>query len=359
MFFMINRHRIAKSRRIADELRKEYSNVDIPVGTPVASASDLAKQFQVSIQTAHNALNFLVEDGFLYRIRGSGTYFNGNPKKKKKIGIADEIVSAEYLSPDVNKILDYHIQFSAEYFQESGYDVEIIPYRKFLDATILQDLDGLLISSMYLNERLDSILSKTKIPIVVYRYNHLIEFDNYSRLTYDLLPGMREALNFVNIESAGKVIIICETTESGQQEMKSWLDALAEHGMHNSEIIRDMIDVAERAISCYRFVRVNSELFRNAVVLTGNDEIALDIMNALSLENMTGGKDYRLIGIGNRAGYGSPVSERLGIASIDLPIKLMSEEAAKLLQFKVEKRSNCISRVQVPTFFVPRKSAIT
>lgn len=358
---MISRYRISKSRQIAAELRKEYSNVNIPIGTPVASANDLAKQFHVSIQTAHNALNFLVEEGFLYRIRGSGTYFNGDPKKKKKlkIGIADETVSAEYLSSDVNKILDYHIKYSAEYFQKTGYDVEFISYRNFHDATVLQDLDGLLISSMYLNERLDSILSKTNIPIVVYRYNHLFESDNYSRLTYDLLPGMREALNFVNIESAGKVIIICETTESGQQEMKSWLKALNEYGIQSSEIIRDMIEVAERAISCYRFVRVNSEIFRNAVVLTGNDEIALDVMNALSLENMTGGKDYSLIGIGNRAGYGSAVYERLGIASIDLPIKLMSEEAAKLLRFKIEEKSKCISRVQIPTFFVPRKSVLS
>ena len=326
---------------------------------PAASASELAREYNVSLPTAHNAINILVKEGLLYRVQGSGTFFkNNNPGSTLRIGIADMTVSTEYLSADSNRILDYHFACAAKYFQSSNCSIRFISYAELMKGNALANLDGLLISALFIDASSVRLLQESGIPVVVYRYSHSFQSNyHFSNLFYGLDSGMREALDYLKPDADSRIILIAETTPSGQFSAEQWLKNLTEYGIGKSRIRRYDIEVPDREISCYRLVRVQTELFHDAVILTGNDEIALNISNALMLEGMTGGRDYRLVGQGNLAGYGFPAVRKMEISSIDLPIALMAEEAAKLLLFKIGKRSVCESESMVPTRFIPRKSA--
>ena len=356
---MIKRIRTAKSRSIADTLREELSSLRTYRGMPAVSAGELADQYGVSVPTAHNALNILVREGLLYRVRGSGTFFSqDNPGKQLRIGIADQTVSPEYLSADSNRILDYHFARAAQYFQSSDCSVRFISYAELMSGNALADLDGLLVSALFIDAASVKLLQASGIPVVVYRYSHSFQNNyHFSKLFYGLDSGMREALDYLKPDADSRIILIAETTPSGRFTAERWQKNLTDYGIRKSRIRRYDIEVPEREISCYRLVRVQTELFHDAVILTGNDEIALNISNALLLEGLVGGRDYRLVGQGNLAGYGFPAVRKMEIASIDLPIALMAEEAAKLLLFKIGKSSVCESESMVPTRFIPRKSA--
>ena len=353
---MIRRIRSAKSRKLADVIRKELSSIRTFPGMPAASASELAREYGISVPTAHNVLNILAKEGLLYRVRGSGTFFSGSREKKLRIGIADQTVSPEYLSPDINRILDYHFDCAAEYFRSHDCQVRIILYSELMAGGALLDLDALLISALYLDSDSIKLLQTSRIPVLVYRSDYLADYQ-FPSLVYDRGPGMREALNFLKPAKENRIILIMETTPCGRHVKSKWHKTLKAFDVPDSRIVNYDINVVEREISCYRLVRVHRELFRNAIILTCNDEVAMNVVNALTLENMRGGIDYRLVGIGNRAGYGYPTIEKLQIASIDTPIRQMAQEAARQLLARLKNHSDCNCSVMIPTHFIPRASA--
>lgn len=51
-------------------------------GSLIPSENEIAKQFGVSIVTARKALSDMVHDGYIYRIRGKGSFVSNSPKQK-------------------------------------------------------------------------------------------------------------------------------------------------------------------------------------------------------------------------------------------------------------------------------------
>ena len=354
---MIKREKIAKCERIAASLKNELAMIEVHHGMPAISAKDLAKQYGVSVPTAHNALNILVREGLLYRVKGSGTFFNCPvPEKKMLIGIADQAVCPEYLSPELIRILNYHIVYASEYLKNAGCDIRMITYNEMMEENALQGLDGLLISCMFLDSKSIKLLLKSRLPIVGYRFNHP---NNYpvSHARYDLNTGMTEALDELNLTPDCRINLITEQIPYGEHAQKCWLKHLKKRKIDVSQIQISEIPTKDLEINCYRLIRVYPERFKNSVILVGDDEIAKNLINAMTLEGYEQGKDYRLIGIGNRADHGMKSAEDLEIASIDLPIQQMAEESAKLLLYKISNPSECHCIVMIPTHYKSRKSS--
>lgn len=354
---MIKRTRVAKSCRIAEQLRREFSCTKMQRGTPAISANELAELYGVSVPTAHNVLNILTKEGLLYRVKGSGTFFNQeNTGRKIQIGIADQTVSKEFLSDDVNRILDCHFNCAAEFFRNHDCQVRIVPYSDLMLKDSLKDLDALLISCLYLDKITVPFLQKMNIPVIVYRYSNLPS-QAFSHLYYDFNTGVKEALAYLHPSKTDKFIIVAEQSPSALYARDCWRRQLALCGIEESNISIHTASVSERERFCYRLVRTRQKEFKNAIILTSNDEIAVNLLNALDLEEFRRGKDYRLVGIGNRADYGSETAQKLQLASVDTPIRQMAEEGAKLLLYALNNNSNSKFSVGIPTHFISRESA--
>ena len=354
---MIKRAKIAKSEQIAEVLRNELSAADIYHGMPAVSAKELARQHGVSVPTAHNALNILVREGLLYRVQGSGTFFNCPDRGTKKlIGIADQAVCPEWLTQELIRILNFHIVYASEYLKASGCEIRMISYDELLDGKVLHGLDGLLVSCMFLDVKTIELILNSGIPAVGYRFNHPNNFP-ISYLSYDLNTGMSEALDTLNLTSESRINLISENIPYGVHARKCWMKHLKERNIRESQILCSEIDTKDLEVSCYRLIRVYPERYKNSIILVSDDEIAKNLINAMTLEGFESGKDYCLIGIGNRTDYGMESAGELEISSIDLPIKLMAEESAKILLYKISNPSECHCSVMIPTHFIKRKSS--
>lgn len=324
----------------------------------MASGRDIAKRFRVSLSTANKAVNLLVQEGILYRLRGSGTYLkNDAVPKTLRIAIAD--CPLVPLPERVQKILNIHIDSALKYLMDVGCDVRVLTYPELMHPSVknelLPKLDGLLVSCSYIDPESIRLLNASKTPYVVYRHD-VPPLHPYSHVIYDVASGIKEAVENVNFCKGREPLIFYETTSSGQFLRDSWVRALSETGLDSSRIRMFPVDVFFREAECYRLVRVENDEFRGKILICTNDELAFSLANALSLERMEVGVDYAMIGYGDRETYGPQMPGGPLIASIGAPMRLMAEEACKLLLGIVRSPGGCLHSVSIPTTFTPRKS---
>ncbi len=358
---MITRAKISKSRRIADAMREEFRTLHAKKGTPTASASEIAEQFEVSVPTAHNAINLLVREGLLYRVRGSGTFFNSHPEDAVlRVGIGDSIIPD--LSVGMQKIWNKHIEYALNSFSRFSCEARTFSYPELenmrSNGGLSRNFDALLITHNYLDPATIRTLLESGLPTVIYRGE--IEYDiPFSQVCYDVNSGIDEAFHEISLSSSESPVIVVENTPNGNSAKQLYLKHLEKAGFKNEAVTLYEMPYQQHDIICFRLIRVHYKKFKGKFIFAGDDDLASILISALYDEGMIAGRDYRLVSIGNQEEYGYqlPDSDTPLIASVDLPKELMAQEACRLLLQIVRNRSLCRFIVKVPTHFVMRRSA--
>ncbi len=355
---MITRAKISKSRRIAEAMREEFRNFRAKEGTPTASASEIAEQFGVSVPTAHNAINLLVKEGILYRVRGSGTFFKDVAEMQHlRIGLAD--CSIVPMSLPMQKILNCHIDFAFRYLTEQDCDVHILSYHELMNISpdrLNGEYDGFIVSHNYLDPRSIGVLRKIRHPLLIYRGDFPLG-EPFTQIYYDHSKGMREVFEQIILRKDEKPIIFYEKSPSGIHTMQFWKEHLIAAGIPEEQISYEIMDASEREITCYRLVRVHGREYRSRLLLAFSEEIAINLIKAFHDEGMEPGRDYLLASTGNREKYGYRLAPEPIIASIDMPIETMAEEACKLILYLIRQPTAGAISMKIPTTFILRKSA--
>ncbi len=353
---MIAKTRIGKGKKVADRLRDELSRFSGGEGTPVASASEIAREYHISLPTAHSAINQLVKEGLLYRVQGSGTFLkSGSGKQCIRIGIADSTLSP--LSAEVQKILDMHIDYAMKFFMERNCETTLIAYPDLVKepSNLSRNFDALLVSINYMDSNSIRILSESGLPVVVYRFENEANLP-FSQVYYDQNSGIAKAVAAIMPSLSDSPIVICEKTPSGNASKEMFRKYLVKAGFSDSRIEYHEVVTFSREISCYRLVRVHYKEFRNRVIFCANDDIAFNLMNAFFDEDMHPGVDYRICGIGNYEDQVNLFGEKPILASVERSKKLMAEESCRLLQYLMENPTESRFSVKVPTDFIMRQS---
>lgn len=83
-----------KYRKIYSWIIEQINNGTFPHNAKLPSEADLCEQFSISRQTVRNALARLNEDGFIYSVKGSGSFVRKRIfQREKKIGVMFTTVS--------------------------------------------------------------------------------------------------------------------------------------------------------------------------------------------------------------------------------------------------------------------------
>lgn len=351
--------RFSLSHRIAETLRQEIISSGYESGSAIASARELAGQYKVSVPTLHNALNQLVKEGLLYRVRGSGTYVSDCAKQRNRIGLADEAMLE--LSPDLCRILNSHIDMAASNLEKSHYTVEFVAYSDIVNperaARLPEKFDGLLVTYNYMDPHSIKNLQQTGLPVVVYRHEFEGELP-FSQVIYDLSTGVKCAIRETGTEQSDGSVVIYEDNPSGLAQMKVFKEELEASGVQEANIEFICFPRGSRTVSSYRLVRVQHKHFQNRILWVHSDEVACYLINAFASEGMIPGRDYRIIGTGNYPLPALTPDYHDGIASIDMPRSTMAEESARLLIYLMQNPSKSRMTVRVPTRFIMRGSAL-
>ena len=352
------RKKDGKISRIAGILRQDFSSALLKDGERVASAREVASRFNISIPTAHDAINQLVKEGLLYRVKGSGTFIRRD-KRHSSLRIALLDAPAMPVPQSLYDVFVAEINHIYDLLCSRKYQVQVIPYFELRNRVsalnLLKSFDGLLVSKNYLDSYSFPLLCESGVPFVVFRHNYQLE-QPCCQVFGDMTTGINDALDLVSPLLLKNPVIFTECTSTGEALCRQWKEALWKRRGENSPVETVMIDLHRRSQECYKYVRVYYKKLTERLILAATDGLAYNLIDALLLEGYQPGRDFQLISCGNREAQGFRFADEPMITSIGVSEEKIIYESIKLLLRLIEDPSDCLYHIRIPSKLVIRKS---
>jgi len=200
-------------------------------GEKILSENELCKKFKVSRQTVRVALKNLEIDGFIRRIRGSGTFISNNHRKIEYTGTVGIIVQ------NLNSYIFPMITLGAEKeLSKNGYNILLgnaneNPQKEaqIIKRWFLEGVNGMIVDPVYsatdqCNKNLIREISKT-IPVVV--INSDIEVNSAGNLILnDYECGQKAAAEFLKNNHKKLAVLYKAIHEPAQKRKDGFVDYL-------------------------------------------------------------------------------------------------------------------------------------
>lgn len=318
----------------------------------VPSEHHLAEQFKVHRLTARQAITELVNDGLLYRVRGSGTFV----AEKKSENISNTIACIfRNIRPKTE-----NDNFFLEIFE--AFEDELSKNKKFMlykclnnmstDNEILETVSEMLaakVGGLVLDERIpDSIISKLnnlKIPALI--INRRSPIASISSVVPDNKYSIELALHQLYKLGHKKILFIYETASLNQLEMA---DELKQRQGNSDDIM--IIPATEKDFSgkTYRDAAVKGlKLHQPTAIITGFDWIAKNAYEEIQKHGLKIPEDISLISIG-----GFDLATRLSPPLTT--VRINTEEMGRMAAKAVLSPEKYQGDVVVPTILTERAS---
>lgn len=119
-------------QKIENDIKQKITDGNLNHGDKIDSENELKKMYTVSRSTVRHALNNLVNEGYLYRHKGKGTFVNSGKIKKKMQGLLSFTEEMKKMNKKVyNKIITFHLEkaneeVSKKLFLNAGEEVYMV-----------------------------------------------------------------------------------------------------------------------------------------------------------------------------------------------------------------------------------------
>jgi len=160
-------------KQIKEALLKDIKEGRIKPGEKIPSEEEIAEKFGVSRMTAREAVIELINEGYLYRLPGKGTFLKEDLSEKKEILKKTIVIKV----PNLKNSFYYEIIGGAEIiFTQREYEFKILTERdnpveekEIFEKILKEKEEGVLLISAYYTHTNLSVLKKMieKIPVVV------------------------------------------------------------------------------------------------------------------------------------------------------------------------------------------------
>lgn len=225
-----------KYLQLKEILKQYFENEQYNAGQKLPSENELISRFDVSRNTVRQALAELVNEGFVYKKHGSGSFFSGKYGNQENtsflIGVITPFISYYIYPPIIQGIDDiahehnYNIILGSS---RGAQEKEIV----CLEQLLAKDIDGLLIEPAggfqdIKESRVFTVLKELSIPVMY--LNWVIHDSDASFVSVNDFEGGRRAAEYL-IES-GHTRIACVYPDDhvpGIQRYKGYRKALKTH----------------------------------------------------------------------------------------------------------------------------------
>ena len=322
----------------------------VSAGEQLPSENEIAAFFNVSRHTVRQALNYLVQEGWIYKERGKGSFFSNKREneKKKNVAVLTTYIS-DYIFPRI-------ISGIEEELRKKGYNLllfssnnDIENEKVCLENIINQDISGLILepaqsSINTLSHECMEKLEKNNIKYIEINANcdgeesaYIIVDDEQGgyKLTHYLLE-----LGHRNIAALLKVDDL-----QGERRRKGYIEALNEYDINfNKSIVGEYI-TDNRDMYVDQFVRNILKLEdRPTAIVCYNDQIALRVINNLRKEGISVPEDISIVSFDDSS---LAISSDIKLTTIKHPKRDMGVQAAKCIIDMIE------SRIEKPQYIYP------
>jgi GntR family transcriptional regulator of arabinose operon len=313
----------------------------VSAGEQLPSENEIADLFKVSRHTVRQALSYLVQEGWIYKERGKGSFYSSKKSNKtnKNIAVLTTYIS-DYIFPKI-------ISGIEEELRKKGYNLllfnsnnDIENERICFENIIKQDIAGLIVEpaqSTINNLHHESIKKLEHNNIKYIAINANCDEDNSAFIIVDDEQGGYKVTKYLLELGHKNIAAIFKADDlQGKKRRKGYVKALEEYNLSfNKNIVGEYItDNQEMYIDQFTKKILNMENRPTAIVCY-NDKVALRVIDNCRKEGIKIPKDLSIISFDDSS---LAVSSDVKITTIKHPKEEMGIKAAKCIVDMIEGR---------------------
>ncbi|MBR4666300.1 MAG: GntR family transcriptional regulator, partial [Lentisphaeria bacterium] len=347
--------RQTKTAMLADKLRTELLRERLPKDTPVMSARELADRFGVSVNTADRILALLVEQGFLYRRKRSGSFIKNDPPVIPAIAYAGCLPDPENLNP-----LKYDAAFRLlEHFTELGIKPKLITYHTLrhpeLAAKELDKTNGLLLESAFIDDVTLKALWDYSGKIVLTGNTSIENRLPCSQVVPDFTDSLLEFNQFSPFSKYDRILVVRATHQNSVDTAENVLRVLTRLSVPEKKIQLVLLDT-QGSINAYlqasRSFSQHSDLPEKTLIVSMSEYFSQAIREVFSKS----GKMPDILSFDNMEDYGNDPDGTPYFTSVDRQMGRMACLALDLLCSQLDHPGGEQTILRIPAKLVIRES---
>jgi GntR family transcriptional regulator, arabinose operon transcriptional repressor len=355
---------------IVDELKAQISSGAYQPEDQLPTEAELSSRYGVSRITTRRALEELERDGYIYRIKGSGSFVKSwsRVQSENRADGTGKMISLILPSEDDRGTMGY-IRGASEWLNANGYYLSIhqSDYDSQKERDLLETLTRNRIAAIILYPRDD----QTNYDIL-----HKLCLDDYPIVTIDKYFNSLPlgAVVSDNFDGAYKAVsrlielghrkiaflsgVSIESTSSVRDRYFGYCKALKDHGIPvDSRYIRLNMKAYREEIGVDRFYEELLDSYRSeevTAVQTENDLIAANLLNRFLDAGIRVPNDFSIIGFDN-----NPLTEHviIPLTTVEQHFYEIGRRAAEIVVQWLLTGKPAPGRVLVPVKLVERGSA--
>lgn len=344
---------------IKKDIQLKIENNEYTLGTKIPSEAELRNTYNVSRHTIRQAISELVNEGYLLKQQGSGTFVSDQYKKeiigngKKTIGVITTYLS-DYIFPSIIRGIEEELSKHDYSLMLSSTRNNVDNERRSLESMIQQNVDGLLVEptkSNLMNPNLNYYLSLTEKPTPLVMLNASYEELDLPMVALDdEKAGKIATEHLIELGHTNIGIITKSDDLQGKNRLKGYLKALydAKLTFTNEFIIRYDTELKAALPNVLRHMLEYEDL--PTAFVCYNDEIAVMLIKQLTEKGKSCPDDISIVSHDDSFYSSSLPSVKL--TSVEHPKEELGRKAAQLIVKAVEKRERLESFIFEPKLIV-------
>lgn len=331
---------------IKNEIKQWILDNKYSIGSKIPSESKIQEKYEVSRHTVRLAISELVNEGYLQKKQGAGTFVsnrfsNGQTNTTKTIGLITTYVS-EYIFPSIIRGVESELSQRQYSFMLSSTHNNVEKEKISLETMLQQNVDGLIIEptkSSFLNPNLNYYLQivQNKIPLLMLHAKYE-ELDVPVIAMDDVQAGKIATDYLINLQHKDIALIMKIDDQQGKKRLKGYINSLNENNLsfENEYLIsydtESMEQIGEKVSEL-----VESDKAPTAFICY-NDQVAVLLIRELLSLGKKVPDDFSVVSIDNS--YLSSTLPSIKLTSINHPKDEMGEMAAKMILKAIEDNSS-------------------
>jgi len=156
--------------QIEEQLKKQIENGELKPNDSLPSEREFAERFEISRMTVRQAINNLVNDGYLYRQKGRGTFVSEKKLEQQLVGLTSftEDMKARGMVPS-SKLLSFEIIAASEKIAVQLHISLHAPVYEIKRIRLADDVP-MALESVYVSANLVKGLTESIVNDSLYRY---------------------------------------------------------------------------------------------------------------------------------------------------------------------------------------------
>lgn len=352
-----------KYQKIADEIKAKIETGVYKQNEAIPPELQLQKDYAVSRHTVRQAIGLLVNEGYLRKEKGSGTYVDqtykttATPKETKTIGVITTYLS-DYIFPTIIRGIESSLRNQGYSLLLASTNNDYQQEKECLEKMIENGVQGLIIEPTKSNQYNPNLalyvrLREQKIPMVMINAAYE-ELDAASIRVDDVKAGYIATETLINNQHKEIILVTKIDDLQGKYRMKGFIQACEEANIRfSSEDIITYTTETRKQVFDSVLKRLKTIPSISGIVCY-NDQIASFLMDKLSEEGYRVPNDLSIIGNDN-----SSLSKigKIKLTTLEHPKEKMGVDAANWIVKTIAEGKNEPDIVYTPRL-IERDSVI-